>query len=94
MQIKIITGAYGLYTHGTVELKTAESGIFEIDDTEGERLVALKVAEAVATGGNKGADVKTTNHKPEKKPAKNGNSAKKRVSPKEDKVVLTAELPE
>ena len=42
--IRIISGTYGFRENGMIHPKDAHSGVFEVDDKEAERLVALNVA--------------------------------------------------
>ena len=42
--IRIIAGTYGFRENGMIHPKDAHSGVFEVDDKEAERLVALNVA--------------------------------------------------
>lgn len=46
--IRIISGTYGFRENGMIHPKDAHSGVFEVDDKEAERLVALNVAEYAA----------------------------------------------
>ena len=67
-KIRVISGGCGIkYTdaHGNERhaLKTAESGPFECDDAQAERLVSMKVAEYVKTAKK---DKKETAQEPEK----------------------------
>ena len=50
IDVRVIKGTYGYRNaNGVVKPKNAKSGIFSLDDAEAERLVALGVAETVAT---------------------------------------------
>lgn len=46
--IRIIAGTYGFRENGMIHPKDRNSGAFEVDNKEAERLIALKVAEIAA----------------------------------------------
>lgn len=94
MKIRITRGTYGYRENGNVIEKTKDNGPFEVNDEEGKRLIALRVAKLVNDATKEQEDNKAEESEESQDKSREGHLSKEQLESmnKDDLSRLAEEL--